>query len=230
MLASDRNRLRQLFGEGELLPLWIAEPYVPLARPLRIAIERRASSGWYGYETRPGSVKAALWMAEVTGASDSLRDVTRRRRPEPEVDRLEAWRHSLPVSVTSPARSAAHNSRSSRPGGVFQRKHRKATKVFGFLRNESTNGVVDIGRECDGVGSVFEMKEPARAEAEDLDVHPDSAQATHSFGRRFAVDVTCSVGRQVRPNGSSTGRRRPGRIRYPIAFRRDRLRSRASVG
>ena len=60
-LASDVSRLEQLFGGGDLFPLWIAEPYVPLAEPIRSAIEKRASSGWYGYETRPGSVKAAFW-------------------------------------------------------------------------------------------------------------------------------------------------------------------------
>ena len=60
-LAADPARLQQLFGQDELLPLWVAEPYVPLAPPVREAIERRASSGWYGYETRPGSVKAAFW-------------------------------------------------------------------------------------------------------------------------------------------------------------------------
>ena len=60
-LASDRSRLQQLFGQDELLPLWVAEPYVPLAQPIRDAIEERAKAGWYGYETRPGSVKAAFW-------------------------------------------------------------------------------------------------------------------------------------------------------------------------
>jgi bifunctional pyridoxal-dependent enzyme with beta-cystathionase and maltose regulon repressor activities len=71
-LASDGNRLEQLFGGGDLLPLWIAEPYVPLAEPIRSAIEKRASSGWYGYETRPGSVKAAFWewMSSRHGWSD----------------------------------------------------------------------------------------------------------------------------------------------------------------
>jgi cystathionine beta-lyase len=71
-LASDRERLQELFGQDELLPLWVAEPYVPLAQPVRDAIEKRASSGWYGYETRPGSVKAAFWewMATRHGWSD----------------------------------------------------------------------------------------------------------------------------------------------------------------
>lgn len=70
-LASDRSRLDQLFGTGDVLPLWIAEPYVPLAPPIRAAIERRASSGWYGYETRPDTVKAAFWewMADRHGWS-----------------------------------------------------------------------------------------------------------------------------------------------------------------
>ena len=57
-LASDRSRLQQLFGQDELLPLWVAEPYVPLAQPIRDAIEERAKAGWYGYETRPGSVNS----------------------------------------------------------------------------------------------------------------------------------------------------------------------------
>lgn len=61
-LASDGGRLDQLFGGRELLPLWIAEPYVPLADPIRSAIEERARSGWYGYETRPDTVKAAFWQ------------------------------------------------------------------------------------------------------------------------------------------------------------------------
>lgn len=60
-LATDRARLDQLFDSGDLLPLWIAEPYVPLADPIRSAIGNRASAGWYGYESRPGSVKAAFW-------------------------------------------------------------------------------------------------------------------------------------------------------------------------
>ena len=70
--ASDPQRLEQLFGESDLLPLWIAEPYVALAPPLLAAIEARARSGWYGYETRPGSVAAAFWewMAARHGWSD----------------------------------------------------------------------------------------------------------------------------------------------------------------
>lgn len=61
-LATDKTRLGDLFGHEELLPLWIAEPYIPLAEPVRAAIEERASSGWYGYEARPDTVKRAFWQ------------------------------------------------------------------------------------------------------------------------------------------------------------------------
>ncbi len=60
-LAVDEGRLEQLFGRHDLLPLWIAEPYAPPADAIRSAIEQRASAAWYGYETRPSSVKAAFW-------------------------------------------------------------------------------------------------------------------------------------------------------------------------
>ena len=60
-LASDGARLGQLFDGTDLLPLWIAEPYVPLAAPILAALEQRAQSGWYGYEARPDGVKAAFW-------------------------------------------------------------------------------------------------------------------------------------------------------------------------
>ena len=38
-LATDKTRLGDLFGHEDLLPLWIAEPYLPLAEPVRAAIE-----------------------------------------------------------------------------------------------------------------------------------------------------------------------------------------------
>ena len=60
-LAVDEVRQEELFGGTGLLPLWIAEPYVGLAPPIRAALESRASSGWYGYETRPPEVIAAFW-------------------------------------------------------------------------------------------------------------------------------------------------------------------------
>ena len=60
-LAFDGGRLEQLFGRSDLLPLWIAEPYLPLAPPIKDAIEKRANSGWYGYESRPEQIKDAFW-------------------------------------------------------------------------------------------------------------------------------------------------------------------------
>jgi len=60
--ATDPTTLERLFGHADgLLPLWIAEPYVPLAAPIVDALERRARSGWYGYEIRPPSVIEAFW-------------------------------------------------------------------------------------------------------------------------------------------------------------------------
>lgn len=60
-LASDSDRLESLYGKSDLVPLWIAEPYVPLAEPVVEAIQNRAMSGWYGYESRPDSLKEAFW-------------------------------------------------------------------------------------------------------------------------------------------------------------------------
>ncbi len=63
-LASDEARLARLFGHTDLLPLWIAEPYVSLAPTLSAAIEDRAAARWYGYETRPRAVIGSFrdWM------------------------------------------------------------------------------------------------------------------------------------------------------------------------
>lgn len=60
-LASDTERLTQLFGSADLLSLWIAEPYVELAPPIRNALELRAGEGWYGYETRSPALFGAFW-------------------------------------------------------------------------------------------------------------------------------------------------------------------------
>jgi cysteine-S-conjugate beta-lyase len=50
------------FGGGEdLLPLWIAEPYVDLAPAVVAALQERASVGWYGYERRPASAIDSFW-------------------------------------------------------------------------------------------------------------------------------------------------------------------------
>jgi len=62
-LAFDRDRLDQLFGTGtELLPLWIAEPYVDLAPSVVKALDTRADLGWYGYEVRPAALLEAFWQ------------------------------------------------------------------------------------------------------------------------------------------------------------------------
>lgn len=60
-LASDTARQQDLFGAHDLLPLWIAETYVPLSPDIRAAMVERAHAGWYGYETRPGRVIDAFW-------------------------------------------------------------------------------------------------------------------------------------------------------------------------
>jgi len=78
--ANDPESLERLFGTAEgLLPLWIAEPYLPLAEPVIEALEQRATAGWYGYEVREASVNAefASWMLrrhawDVDGATRLL--------------------------------------------------------------------------------------------------------------------------------------------------------------
>ncbi len=60
-LATDADRLEALFGRSDLHPLWIAEPYLDLAPPVRTALIERADRGWYGYESRPGAIQAAFW-------------------------------------------------------------------------------------------------------------------------------------------------------------------------
>jgi cystathionine beta-lyase len=61
-LADDPASLERHFGGGDdLLPLWIAEPYVDLAPVVTSALQERARRGWYGYEIRPQSVFDAFW-------------------------------------------------------------------------------------------------------------------------------------------------------------------------
>lgn len=70
MLARDPTRLDHLFGhDHDLLPLWIAEPYLPLAPAIVEALEDRTRSGWYGYETRPSDAIEAFrsWMERRHG-------------------------------------------------------------------------------------------------------------------------------------------------------------------
>lgn len=60
--STDRETLRRLFATTDsTLPLWIAEPTVPLAPSVSTALQARAASGWYGYETRPHSVLDGFW-------------------------------------------------------------------------------------------------------------------------------------------------------------------------
>jgi cystathionine beta-lyase len=60
--ATELLSLDRLFGEvDDLLPLWIAEPYVDLAPAVVEALNERAATGWYGYETRPDSLAETFW-------------------------------------------------------------------------------------------------------------------------------------------------------------------------
>ncbi|MEN8238492.1 MAG: aminotransferase class I/II-fold pyridoxal phosphate-dependent enzyme, partial [Actinomycetota bacterium] len=68
--ADDKASLQRLFGTSDdLLPLWIAEPYLPLAPPIVDALEERARAGWYGYEMREKRVNEefATWMLRRHG-------------------------------------------------------------------------------------------------------------------------------------------------------------------
>jgi len=68
--ADDKASLERLFGAGDdLLPLWIAEPYLPLAPPVIHALEARADAGWYGYEIRTADVNGSFtaWMQHRHG-------------------------------------------------------------------------------------------------------------------------------------------------------------------
>ena len=59
--AVDPASLERLFGTSEgLLPLWIAEPYLPLDTAVQAALAARAQIGWYGYEVRPKSAASAF--------------------------------------------------------------------------------------------------------------------------------------------------------------------------
>ena len=60
--ATDGASIRRHFGgAADVLPLWIAEPYVDLAPEVVTALRDRVSAGWYGYETRPPEITAAFW-------------------------------------------------------------------------------------------------------------------------------------------------------------------------
>ncbi|MCP4965588.1 MAG: aminotransferase class I/II-fold pyridoxal phosphate-dependent enzyme [bacterium] len=60
--AIDDASLRRHFGsDPDLLPLWIAEPYIEVAPPVAKAMERRAGMGWFGYEIRPDALGDSFW-------------------------------------------------------------------------------------------------------------------------------------------------------------------------
>ncbi len=59
--ATDDASIDRHFGGGDVLPLWIAEPYVDLAPGITSVLASRAGRGWYGYETRPADVFDAFW-------------------------------------------------------------------------------------------------------------------------------------------------------------------------
>jgi cystathionine beta-lyase len=68
--ADDRASFERLFGTSDnLLPLWVAEPYLPLAPSIVHALEARASAGWYGYEIRSEGVNRSFtsWMKDRHG-------------------------------------------------------------------------------------------------------------------------------------------------------------------
>ncbi len=63
--GTDPATLERHFGTDEdLIPLWIAEPSVDLAPEVVQVLRARGATGWYGYETRPGSILEAFrsWM------------------------------------------------------------------------------------------------------------------------------------------------------------------------
>jgi cystathionine beta-lyase len=60
--AADPDGLSRLFGTDQgLLPLWIAEPYLPLAPQIVAALQGRADADWYGYEVRPRRLQEVFW-------------------------------------------------------------------------------------------------------------------------------------------------------------------------
>lgn len=60
--SSDPGSLERLFGQSEgLLPLWVAEPYIPLAPSVIQAVKDRTGDEWLGYESRPSDVLEAFW-------------------------------------------------------------------------------------------------------------------------------------------------------------------------
>ncbi len=61
-MATDKASMKRHFGgAADVLPLWIAEPYVTLLPDVNAALAERAGVEWYGYETRPKALTEAFW-------------------------------------------------------------------------------------------------------------------------------------------------------------------------
>lgn len=61
-MGPDPHRLQPLFGAGDdLLPLWVAEPYLPIAPAISSALRGRAAVPWAGYEQRSDRLAGAFW-------------------------------------------------------------------------------------------------------------------------------------------------------------------------
>ena len=61
--GSEPGSLERHFGTtaSHVLPLWIAEPYVPLSPHVIDAVKSRATDGWFGYEVRPDEALESFW-------------------------------------------------------------------------------------------------------------------------------------------------------------------------
>ncbi len=68
--ATSEAAHTRFFPDGSnLLPLWLAEPYLPLWSGVVKAVQARAAEGWYGYEERPADLAEAFrdWTMERYG-------------------------------------------------------------------------------------------------------------------------------------------------------------------
>lgn len=58
--AADPRTLERLFGTTDVLPMWIAEPYLPVSPAVQRALEQRSAISWLGYVTRPDDLNHAF--------------------------------------------------------------------------------------------------------------------------------------------------------------------------
>ncbi len=76
--GSEASTLLRHFGSSDVIPLWIAEPEIDLAPSVVAAMVTRATTGWYGYETRPETITDAFgeWTIARHGWNcDGLRTI-----------------------------------------------------------------------------------------------------------------------------------------------------------